>query len=275
MNYLAILRHGLHYAVRKKLPDNEALAAEVTLSLIRTHFAELHDLLAENLIQAAAYHSQADRFLNFYTGRAVIMNRKRFTTPAIIDRQGIHWYAPAIKVHVIKYNKERAKVEAVEATLRIHRQHLEEAGKTLEQLRSITEEIVNTAKMAEVNFKENSERIQLLRDKLHGLRALQLKARDTEALDDSIEKVVEEINAAKLADIDLAQKKSRTNYALRQHRLKLKDTEKEVLGIEQHIQKELSKHTGLFSNWDKMKKTYDLIVDAVANALMKKRVPLD
>jgi len=44
--------------------------------------------------------------------------------------------------------------------------------------------------------------------------------------------------------------------------------------VEQHLEKEQNKNKALFQNWEKMKKTYDLIVDAVANALMKKRVPL-
>lgn len=273
INYLALLRHGLHYAVREKISD-EALAAEVTLTIVKTHFAELHDLLAEALIQTAIFNPGADRFLGYYTGRAVIENRRRYQTPSIIDRSGNQWFSPAIKVHVLKYNKEKTKVEAVERTLQIYRDQLAEAKQTWEHLKSITEEVANSAKMAEVNFRNNTENIQKMRDRLHGLRAVQLKAKDPDALDDSIAKLVKEIKEAKLADIELAQKKSRTAYALRQHHVKLKDAEKEVLGVEQHLEKEKNKNKTLFQNWEKMRKTYDLIVDAVANALMKKRVPL-
>ncbi len=272
--YLAHVKSGFYKAVLAKAHGNQALASEISLEIIRDNFAYLNDSLAEELLERMLVSKKAESFLEYYGKTMVADGGIRFKTPDIIDRKGRLWHISTIRPVVTKFHKENKKALGMKHLVESLIKKLDTMQNDLTHLRE-SKESVETEKVESIlAYSESGTKLTNLRKDLGKLRkdlANTNQEHKKALLEEEVKKKIEAVEQAKLADNQsrvrkiTAQNRSKERYE-KENRLK-----KKIEGVRIQLRSEESYLEKQHKNFSGTQEAYDYIVDAVANALMRKK----
>ncbi|MCV6607857.1 MAG: hypothetical protein OIF32_06575 [Campylobacterales bacterium] len=277
-SYLAYVKTAFYKAVYQFANGNKESATEVSLDIIRDNFAYLNDSLAEELLSKMLVSRKAETFLEYY-GKTVLGDGGiRFKTPEIIDRKKRQWHVSTIRPVVAKHLKELTiKNKNLQQTEDLA-EKIETLKKELEELEESRDRIENEKIEAIITYSESGERLQDLRSVLSNYgRDLNATAsmEKRSDIEEKIRKQKDLIEDAKQADITARINKSKFEKMSKERAEKEFKLKKKIDGLRIQLKSEEGTMTKQNNMFEGTKEAYDYIVDAVANALMRKKIVVD
>lgn len=273
--YLSHVKSGFFRTVYEKSgSNNREIATEISLDIIRDNFAFLNDSLAEELLEKMLMSKKAETFLEYYGKTMVGDGGIRFKTPDIIDRQGRLWHVSTIRPVVMKFHKENTKALAIRSQVDALVKRVEQIQNDLTKVRNSKDKLENEKVEAILAYSENGTKIATLRKELGSMRKELNSAKDPDEriyIEGKIEKQIDDIETTKLDDNRLRIKKINAEKKAKERVEKEAKLSKKVQGVKIQLQSEESGLENHYKQFHGTKEAYDYIVDAVANALMRKK----
>lgn len=269
-NNIVYMQKGLRKFLKNKLSFDQFVIDGFINYILRKIFDLIHIELAKKLLlQFGQRVGTAEDFMGYYGGDVTVGAGGKYQKPKIEDSRGNWWQIPVIKAvakqRILDMEKRREKQNSLKKTAK-EKSLVEEAlVESKEDLIHMKEEMENIKKELNQIFETLQEKRKTLMDMKKEIKA------GREDLKEEAKKLAQEVKQDVLQENELLQRRDRLdkNTALKEHKIYEYNIKKNVLikkGTEDKEKLNISD-----KNEKETKEKYDLIVEATAKALMKKK----
>ena len=267
-----VMHKALSDALETKIGEEKMVLEGFAGYLMRRYFQLIYRSMSAYLIeQLSTRDAETDAFLRYYDGQIVLgSDGKKYRRPEIVDKEGIRWNLATIiavamqrKKDLESLHRQSEQIDVLEEDLfnieqEISGQGVEEGG----DLATVAKELDNCR-----------EELGALREKLESLRT-QMKGSSTDEqarIGEEIEAVNQEIEGLRQMEEELLMEQLRLTKEAGESQQEIAQMIEEKERLRRKHKEESSKIEALMASQKEVRRKYELIVDALAIALSKRK----
>lgn len=245
--------------------NNDDYIEGLSKYIFRLHFFDLHKMLAEKMIELYLKDNiNVKKFIEYYNGATVFLGRKRYQLPEILDANGNKWNSSSLHIVAKQFGKEKINYKLTKNLIVEEKKEI----KRLEEELDKANKVVNDNSFKQSMYKRERDRLDAnmgqLRQKNYELKLskrdperVKRNAEELRKLDKSYNEAQAKFDEIKMIMIKADQEQKKLSAELNSIRFKLKQNEK----------KEIDQK----NSYNLLQERFDIMIDAFAKALTKRK----
>lgn len=274
-NHIQIIQKSFKDFLSKKVNVEQFVLDGFVNFIFRETFELVHKHLAINLIETFYLQKgTAEDFLKYYSGNTVVADGGKYKLPMIIDANGGEWKVPVIKtivkqrfVNIDKIKEKEKMIAKVHNSIKTAAKNYEKYSQALESSQANTEK----------NEEELNELLGILMDKRKILKAKreELKKNPTdEVLSKEINDFALEIKGDARREAELLQLRVRLEKEINVFNHKSISEKQQVEALQKKVEEDMEKLQEFAESVKDIEDKYQILIDALTKALLKKKTKL-
>lgn len=254
--------------------DREVLEA-FGAYLLRENFQMIHEELAQALLEKVmAGDAGAERFIKYYSGDVAMIDGQKYQLPEIVDRHEMRWNFSTIKAIASQYHRDRTQIEGRMEQVQVTRDEFEGIDDEIAKARLELERAKKAQLSVKIAVEENGNALAKLREALAEARKEAARKGESEEVKASIAALNNQIREATAKDEALFKERSRADMQVKECEKQLDALERKKLTLERKLKEEQDRLQGWMKTQQEMIDKYEVMVEALARSLMKKKIKI-
>ena len=254
--------------------DHEVLEA-FGAYLLRENFQMIHEELAQALLEKAmAGDEGAERFIKHFSGDVAVQDGQKYQLPEIVDRHEMRWNFSTIKAIASQFYRDRDQIESRMEQVQLTRDEYAGIDDEIAQARLALEKAKKEQLSVKITVEENGNALAKLREALAEARKEAARKGESDEVKASIANLNNQIREATAKDEGLFKERSRADIRVKECEKQLETLERKKLTLERKLKEDENRLKEWMKGQQEMIDKYETMVEALARALMKKKIKI-